>query len=381
MYVVIHNKDEYLAHYGVGHNKGGGSGRYPWGSGDRPYQRTRFDGVKGALKTGAKALGKGAVAVVKGTGKVAEGVGKVGIAAGKGIAKGTTYVAKKASDASKASKEKKAIRKQQEAAKKRDEDFRTMDAKTALTKYKGELSNTELQYLSDRLRLEDSIRNYRRNKLVDEISYMAKNAGKLVDSAQTGIKVWNTIADIYNFTNPTSPMQKIGQPRIDKQREKDLKSLSREAINAKYKGALSSQEIKDLNTRFSFEDKYFNKKQESSNNTKEQKQERQEKQSTSEKKNNTIAETVSRAADYIRQLTDNREKINADEWTIETPKKNNSSDNTYTQKKTTIIDYYPPEYRRSSQLMDNAVSNISNRMLPNNSSGNQFLLEDKKRKK
>ena len=30
--------DLYIMHYGVGHDKGGHSGRYPWGSGDEPYQ-------------------------------------------------------------------------------------------------------------------------------------------------------------------------------------------------------------------------------------------------------------------------------------------------------------------------------------------------------
>lgn len=33
--------DEYLMHYGVGHDKGGHSGRYPWGSGEDPCQRDR----------------------------------------------------------------------------------------------------------------------------------------------------------------------------------------------------------------------------------------------------------------------------------------------------------------------------------------------------
>lgn len=30
--------DLYIMHYGVGHDKGGHSGRYPWGSGEEPYQ-------------------------------------------------------------------------------------------------------------------------------------------------------------------------------------------------------------------------------------------------------------------------------------------------------------------------------------------------------
>lgn len=34
--------DEELYHYGVGHDKGGHSGRYPWGSGKDPYQRNEF---------------------------------------------------------------------------------------------------------------------------------------------------------------------------------------------------------------------------------------------------------------------------------------------------------------------------------------------------
>ena len=31
---------KFLKHYGVGHDKGGHSGRYPWGSGEEPYQHS-----------------------------------------------------------------------------------------------------------------------------------------------------------------------------------------------------------------------------------------------------------------------------------------------------------------------------------------------------
>ena len=30
-----------LMHYGVGHDKGGHSGRYPWGSGDESFHRNK----------------------------------------------------------------------------------------------------------------------------------------------------------------------------------------------------------------------------------------------------------------------------------------------------------------------------------------------------
>lgn len=39
LYAGVDFSSEFLAHYGVGHDKGGHSGRYPWGSGDRPKQR------------------------------------------------------------------------------------------------------------------------------------------------------------------------------------------------------------------------------------------------------------------------------------------------------------------------------------------------------
>lgn len=36
------NDKDFLIHYGVGHDKGGHSGRFPWGSGDNPFQRDGF---------------------------------------------------------------------------------------------------------------------------------------------------------------------------------------------------------------------------------------------------------------------------------------------------------------------------------------------------
>ena len=49
---------EFLAHYGVGHDKGGSSGRYKWGSGDRPYQRTSMEGKNYGDSSVAKEIQK-----------------------------------------------------------------------------------------------------------------------------------------------------------------------------------------------------------------------------------------------------------------------------------------------------------------------------------
>lgn len=35
------SNEEFIAHHGVGHLDGGNSGRYPWGSGEDPYQSER----------------------------------------------------------------------------------------------------------------------------------------------------------------------------------------------------------------------------------------------------------------------------------------------------------------------------------------------------
>lgn len=39
LYAGVDFSREFLCHYGVGHDQGGHSGRYPWGSGNRPHQR------------------------------------------------------------------------------------------------------------------------------------------------------------------------------------------------------------------------------------------------------------------------------------------------------------------------------------------------------
>lgn len=44
-YIGVDFTDQFLQHYGVGHEHGGHSGRYPWGS---------YNNVKGGTSTSAK---------------------------------------------------------------------------------------------------------------------------------------------------------------------------------------------------------------------------------------------------------------------------------------------------------------------------------------
>lgn len=55
-YAGVDFSREFLAHYGKGHLDGGKSGRYKWGSGDRPYQRTSMEGKGGSHRVGGTHL-------------------------------------------------------------------------------------------------------------------------------------------------------------------------------------------------------------------------------------------------------------------------------------------------------------------------------------
>lgn len=52
MLAIMEGDPEALAHYGVGHLKGGHSGRYPWGSGNNPYQGIGSSGGVNASRAG-----------------------------------------------------------------------------------------------------------------------------------------------------------------------------------------------------------------------------------------------------------------------------------------------------------------------------------------
>lgn len=56
---------DYLAHYGKGHLSGGHSGRYPWGSGERPMQSEGGPSAAGLAAAMAKRAGSSAIGSVK----------------------------------------------------------------------------------------------------------------------------------------------------------------------------------------------------------------------------------------------------------------------------------------------------------------------------
>lgn len=86
---------------------------------------------------------------------------------------------------------------------------------TEVLKYKGKLTNQELQDTVKRLNLEKQLSDYskaERNLKVEKIDEYVKKADKAADWVKTGTKLWNQVADVYNATEEgrRKPLKKVG---------------------------------------------------------------------------------------------------------------------------------------------------------------------------
>lgn len=158
----------YLVHGGPG------SGRYPLGSGDRPYQK--FEGKNGK---------------------------RSGIAG---------YIqsrrAKKFEDQRlKQIKEQQRLKREQEENEKRlaadKERVLRSGSPEEVMRYKGQLSNKEWNEVAERLRLERQVSGYAEQDVKDALDKLKKvqaytNVGSAL--AKDGIELWNSFAGIYNAT-------------------------------------------------------------------------------------------------------------------------------------------------------------------------------------
>lgn len=158
----------YLAHGGPG------SGRYPLGSGDRPYQkfegsRKKSGGISGYIKS---------------------------------------RKAKKAETLEQKKKSEQLKKQAEEEQKKRELDAdkeRVLKRGTAseVMRYQGELSNQELQSAFTRLNLESQLRNLSQREMksnMDKIDSIMKNVKTVTGWTKIGTDSYNAIAAIYNAT-------------------------------------------------------------------------------------------------------------------------------------------------------------------------------------
>lgn len=175
------NNIYYIAHGGPG------SGRYPLGSGERPYQkyegsRRKSGGISGYIRS-------------------------------RKTKKAEEKAHKQRNEELRKRLEAEQRKRQHEADKER---VLRKGSATEVMKYQGELTNQELSDVSERLRLEKQISGYKADetkKALDKLKTIQSytNVGSAL--AKDGIEIWNSFASIYNATsegkkNPLSLVKK-----------------------------------------------------------------------------------------------------------------------------------------------------------------------------
>lgn len=162
------NNIYYLSHGGPG------SGRYPLGSGSRPYQK--FEGSR--RKSG------GIVGYIK------------------------SRKTKKAEDRlqkAKVEAEKKKISKEEEEKRLERDKERVLRSGTAseVMRYQGKLTNRELSDAAERLRLENQLKSFSEKEVktaLDKLKTIQSYSNVGSALAKDGISLWNSFVSIYNST-------------------------------------------------------------------------------------------------------------------------------------------------------------------------------------
>lgn len=155
------NNIYYLSHGGPG------SGRYPLGSGNRPYQK--FEGSR----------------------RTSRGI--------------ISYIKNKKAEKSRIETQKRIIEEEKEAKRLEENKERVLRSGTAseVMQYKGKIPNNELQEAVNRLRLENQLSSYAEQEVKSALDNLKKlqtytNVGSSL--AKDGIELYNSLASIYNAT-------------------------------------------------------------------------------------------------------------------------------------------------------------------------------------
>lgn len=91
-------------------------------------------------------------------------------------------------------------KKEEKLKKEKDKLIRSASAQEIM-QYKGYFSNNELEYIVNRLRLEEDLARYankNQKTVMDYISNMGKHAGSLSKAGNNFINLYNTMANVYN---------------------------------------------------------------------------------------------------------------------------------------------------------------------------------------
>ena len=199
-------------------------------------------------------------------------------------------------------------------AKQEQEDFEKNKKKaiesgtaTEVMKYKGKLTNQELQQAVSRINMERQLAEISSKEIktgMDKINSFMGKVDQMRANVEKGISSYNTMAKILNSTTdsdlPIIDGNKKRDKAIDKAKKKLVKSGSIKEIE-KNLGKFDNEEIKAINTRLAFEKNIKNmvKESEAKSSSK-----TSESKSTSNDKQSTIAEKYNLKKSAKRDISD-----------------------------------------------------------------------------
>lgn len=166
----VFTEKDYIAHYGMPRR----SGRYPYGSGDRPYQDRegksffRMRAENRAVKKRVKKMQKQRKEIEK--------------------------LKKEAEDA---------IEREKVLRERKQQALMSDPASKILKDYKGKLTNEELQRVATRLNLEKTLAQYsaaETKSALQRVNDMIKIGKTAVDASKVSIDMWNSMVSFYNVT-------------------------------------------------------------------------------------------------------------------------------------------------------------------------------------
>lgn len=128
---------------------------------------------------------------------------------------------------------------------------------TEVLKYKGKLTNQELQSAFTRINLEQqlsSISARETKSAMDKVSSVMNKVEKATTAAEKGIKAYNTVAKVSNSVGKTN-LPTIGDSgkKKDPIKEKLIKSGTPEQVSKKF-GDFTVEELKSINNRMAYEE-------------------------------------------------------------------------------------------------------------------------------
>lgn len=225
----------------------------------------------------------------------------------------------------------------EEKAAEKERIIKSGSAEDAL-KIVGELNPQEMQYISSRIQWEQNMKNITAKETAEEkskVDEFFKSMDKAVDYAQTGAKMYNTVANVVNAFNGERVMPKI-DTNIKDGNKKDIKDRKKEVKKQQEAAAKRAQQEAEGDAK---REERAKKKGEAEKNNQQSKKDKTESSSSTADNGNSKAHGV-KGMKWGTRKSDTTDDKKVYTGTVEgegTSTKKNTS-----EKKSKSADYYDP---------------------------------------